>query len=382
MLKMDDRIGPVDGYATRKVIYMQDSVRDAIEAAESDLEFPLVEAETERDLVTEDLMKKFGLTIETIKATGEKYMPLVIRGVEDKAGYNAVHTARMEVRDMRLEVDRRRKAAKAEALDYTRKCDKVGNLLFDLIEPIETHLNTEEKRIDAEVERLKAAKQKEIDDRLQARVSALTAVGAPFQLSELVQMSDMVFDMVLKTATETWEAKEKLRKEQEAAALAYEAQKAKEAAEAAEEKKRKDKEEAEAMAEEKKKLALQKAEQDKKAAELKAKEDAIERKEREEKIRQDEAAKAKAKADQDAKDAAAEEDRKAKAQAARLAAIEAAAPDADKLDAFEKALLAVGLPIMTTDEGKAACFEVADARTRLCNFIHKKAAALTEMNIK
>lgn len=353
---------------------MRDAVNRELEEAADDFEETLPDSPAV--IEAEHFMEEFKAAQVTAVKLAElkaKYGALTIAGVNDKKGYELVHAGRMEVRAYRTAVDKTRKALNEEHQDYIRRVNAEAKRITGLLLEIEEPLDAEETRIDSEIAAIKAAKQKEINDRLQARVTALTAVGAPFQLSELTMMTDMVFDMVLKTATEAWEAKEKIRLDQEAHAKAFQEQQAKEAAAAEEEKKRKAKEEADALAEEKKKLALQKAEQDKKAAELKAQEDEInrkkaeaERKEREEKIRQEAEAAAKVKAEQEAK-----------AKAAKAAAIEAAKPDADKLNHLAMEIETMDYPVMSTEAGKAALAEIQAAGLRFGAFIHSKANGLT-----
>ena len=95
---------------------------------------------------------------ETAIATmREKFMPLVIRDLKDTAGYKAVHDARMVIRDARVSVERKRKELKADALEYGRKVDSEAKRITALLEPIETHLQSEESRIDAERQAIKDA---------------------------------------------------------------------------------------------------------------------------------------------------------------------------------------------------------------------------------
>lgn len=363
---------------------MRDGIREEIEAAAGNFEDTLPELQERIDALsipvdpmTEHFMEEFSAAQVTAAKLAElkaKYGALTIAGANDKKGYDLVHAGRMEVRSYRTAVDKTRKALNEEHQEYIRKVNAEAKRITGLLLEIEEPLDAEETRIDKEIAALKAAKQKEADDRLQARVTALTAVGATFQISELVMMSDMVFDMVLKTATEAWEAREVVRKETEARAQAYEAEKAREAAAVEEEKRRKAQEEAAALAEERKKLALQKAENDRITAELKAQQEAIdrqksevERKAQEEKIRQEAEANAKVKAEQEAK-----------AKAERAAAIEAAKPDADKLHTLAMEIETMNYPEMSTEAGKALLIDIKAAGLRLGAYIHTKAKGLTE----
>jgi hypothetical protein len=60
----------------------------------------------------------------------------------------------MVVRGKRLEVEKRRVELKADALKWGKKVQTAANHIFDLIEPIETHLKNEEGKAEVEKKRL------------------------------------------------------------------------------------------------------------------------------------------------------------------------------------------------------------------------------------
>ena len=321
-----------------------------------------------------------------------KYSGLAIASVEDRKGYELVHTARMEIRNHRTAVEKVRVRLKEESLAYGRKVDAEAKRLTALLLEIEKPLEAEEKRIDAEKERIKAEKQKEADAKLQRRIDALTAVGAPANVADLTGMKDDIFEMVLKTATEAWELKEKERKAaEEALAKQREAERLEAERKAQEEAERKAKEEA-ALKAERERLAAERAEQERQAEALRKEREALEAEKRrqeqaarEEQIRREAEEKAKAEAERRAREEEArkvqEAERiareKAQAEADRKAR-EAARPDAEKLLAVASSLGTYRLPEMATEAGKAAMKEVKDALGRFVTFIEKKAEGLTK----
>lgn len=361
---------------------MRESVREEIEAAESDLEFPPVEQEV--DPVAMDLAKRYGVADAKIAELKEKYTVLKIAGVEDKKGYALVHDARMEVRDLRLAVEKKRVTLKADVLEYGRKVDAEATRIKKLLEPIESHLDAEETRIDAEAKALKEAAQREKEAKLQARIDALTKVGAPAKINELAQMNDTVFEMVLRTATETWEAAEVVRKQAEAALAEKRAEEERQAREAAEAKAKAEAAERARLAEEGRKQAEEREALRKEREAFEKQKAEAERAAREEQIRKEAAEKAKADAERRAQEETARKEREAQiaeekrqTEEARRKAQEAARPDAERITALAETLRGTAFPKMATPDGERVMAEIQDAVGRLAKFIDGKAASIT-----
>lgn len=85
------------------------------------------------------------------------YLALTINGVDDKAGLEAVHTARVNCRDMRTEVEKTRKTLVADAVEYQRKVNAYASDLKDEIQPVEDYLKGQEDAIEIEKARIKTA---------------------------------------------------------------------------------------------------------------------------------------------------------------------------------------------------------------------------------
>lgn len=128
------------------------------------------------EIVSKELVK-FGeglpSTIEEcvagMKAT---CMSLTIDGIEDKRGYEAVHNARMSVRDFRVKIEKKRKELKEDSLSYGRAIDAEAKRINAMIEPIEGYLTDQEKKIDDEKERIRKAKEEERQAELRAQIEA------------------------------------------------------------------------------------------------------------------------------------------------------------------------------------------------------------------
>ena len=123
---------------------------------------------------------EFSVTESAISELKEKYMPLVINGIEDKDGYKIVSAARKVIKSHRVDIEHRRKELTASALEYQRKIMAEAKRVTALLEPIESHLESQEKAIDAEIkaikdekERIEREKQLEIERAYQSRLSKL-----------------------------------------------------------------------------------------------------------------------------------------------------------------------------------------------------------------
>lgn len=123
---------------------------------------------------------KYDVADTAIQALAEKSAGLKIEGIEDRAGYAAVHAARMEFKGLRVKVEKRRKELKADALEWGRRVDTEAARLTGLMEPHENRLLAEEKRIDDEKARIAAAEEARKQAVIQARRNALFQIGARF----------------------------------------------------------------------------------------------------------------------------------------------------------------------------------------------------------
>ncbi|MCE5223781.1 hypothetical protein LLG10_06330 [bacterium] len=101
-----------------------------------------------------------------------QYCQLTINGLNDKEGYELVHKARMNVRDLRVKIEKKRKELKADSIAYGNAVDGEAKRINALIEPIETYLADQEQAIDAEKERIRKAKEEERMAEIRAQIAA------------------------------------------------------------------------------------------------------------------------------------------------------------------------------------------------------------------
>ncbi|MFH2034274.1 MAG: hypothetical protein ABIJ26_06185 [Candidatus Margulisiibacteriota bacterium] len=269
-----------------------------------------------------DQIVKYDITDAAIAEMESIYLCLEITDIEDKEQFDAVHSARMTVKGKRVDVEKRRKELKADALAYGKLVDTEAKRITGKLEPIESHLDREEKKVTDEQKRIQAEADRKEKEKIDKRIAEFAEFNVHLPFFDVAAMTDGYFDSRLIIARADFEAEqnrqadeiavrkaeserlEKVRKEQEAEAarLAEEKRKIDEA-QAAERKKIDD--ERRAIEAEKKALEDEKRKEqerrDRAAFEAQAKEDARIAAEKVEKERQErEAWAAKEKADREA----------------------------------------------------------------------------------
>lgn len=66
---------------------------------------------------------EYNVTDAAIAEMQSRFMALTVKGLDDNKGLAEVHKARMVVKGKRIEVEKRRKELKADALDWSKKVD-------------------------------------------------------------------------------------------------------------------------------------------------------------------------------------------------------------------------------------------------------------------
>jgi DNA repair exonuclease SbcCD ATPase subunit len=124
------------------------------------------------------LLVQFGVADGTIAELSEQYMPLRVEGLSDSKGLAAVHAARMHVKGLRVDVEKKRKQLKADAIEYGRIVDGEAKRITALLAPIEDHLQSQEQIVLDEKARLKREEEERRAAALQARMDQLAEVGS------------------------------------------------------------------------------------------------------------------------------------------------------------------------------------------------------------
>lgn len=162
------------------------------------------------------VLAQYPVTPEEVANLVAPYRELEISDVNDSKGYKAVDEARKELKKTRVAIENRRKALKADALEYGRMVDGAAKQLSGPITQVESELDGKLKAIDDEKIRIK-------QQRLQDRIDRLAVIGCSHEVRSLDEMSDNDFETLHaakkaeneeRLAREAKEAEER-RKEQE-----------------------------------------------------------------------------------------------------------------------------------------------------------------------
>jgi len=330
---------------------------------------------------------KFNLADAAIAEMSSRFLILTI----EKDGYEVIHRSKMEVKGKRIEVEKKRKELKEDALRYGQAIDGEAKRLTALISPIEEHLEKEEAVYLTEKAAKKAEKDRVLAEKLQARVDRICAFGATFngtlfsaygiQVAHkaLGACSDEGFERFVFQIERAKEA-ENLRLAEEKRIWEEEADRQQKfAAEQETERQRlelvarQQLEEQERLSREREDVEREKQKLiDEEAAQLKAVEDEKIRV-AQEKFRAEELEKARIEAA-----AKALKDAEAKAEKARLAAERKAArqPDKVKMTLYLRVLLEVPSPELFSSEGLGLLVDIDQKKRELVQWAMKEVEAL------
>jgi hypothetical protein len=115
----------------------------------------------------------------------------------------------MEVRRLRVDVEKSRKELKADALEFGRRVDAEAKRITEMIVPIENHLQEQEDIVAKELERRRKEQEAQEAKALQDRLDRLGLIGVLANPTLIRSMSDSDFADYLKAKTEQFEAEEK-----------------------------------------------------------------------------------------------------------------------------------------------------------------------------
>jgi hypothetical protein len=152
-------------------------------------------------------LQRFNTPDTAIAEMREQYLHLAIKDIDDKEGFEKVHSARMIVKDKRVNVEKVRKELKADAITYGKAVDEEAKRITGLLEPIETHLSKEEQKIEDEKKRIREEEEQKAKEKIENRQKLLLACDMKFEITgyksptiyisneEIVKLSDEDFDL-------------------------------------------------------------------------------------------------------------------------------------------------------------------------------------------
>jgi len=131
------------------------------------------------ELMTFDVVK-FDITRAEIAEISQKGMALEIKDLDDKAGFEAVHIALMDVVHRCAFIEKQGLAYRRKALDWNKAVLAEEKDLLGLFQPVRDHLTDEKARVVEEKARIKAEAEAKIAAIIQARVNRLFTMGCRF----------------------------------------------------------------------------------------------------------------------------------------------------------------------------------------------------------
>lgn len=127
-------------------------------------------------------LQKFNVTDAGIAELKERYMPLVINGLEDKKGYMAVREARLDVKARRVGIEKMRKELTADAVTLQRKVNEEAKRITIKLEEIEAHFQKQENIFEAEKQRIQIEKEKAEQEKYLERHKFMVSHGMTFDV--------------------------------------------------------------------------------------------------------------------------------------------------------------------------------------------------------
>ena len=135
-------------------------------------------------------LERFNITNAALFELQKNYGWLAITDVNDKEGYKAVREARILVKNLRIDIEKKRKELLEDSLQYTRAVNAEAKRITSFMEPIEEALAQKEKAHLAEIEAIKKAEEEAQAKRLEARIDRLKFIG--FKWDGIVYSSDFL----------------------------------------------------------------------------------------------------------------------------------------------------------------------------------------------
>lgn len=289
------------------------------------------------------LMESFNPFWEQTEKWRELADKLVVTDASQTKEMEDARVARLALKNIRTSVEKKRKELKEDSLRTGQTIDSVANILKSMIEPIEKHLETQERFIFIQMEKQDAENQR-------VREEALQPFGVDVSFYNLKQMPESDFQMLLSSIKIAHENKiaEALRLEQERIAN-----------------EEKQKKEQEKIRMENERLKKERQELELKMKKEKEKQDAKLKQEMEEKRKL-----------QEEIDAREERERLQLEEQKKQERKNRNAPDVDKLLKFSDDLNNMQIPKMKTEEGQKISENVGVLLTKTVTYIRTQSDKL------
>ena len=150
-------------------------------------------------------LEKANVTEKVIANLREKYLPLKLKGLDDKEGYMEIVEGRKDCKQWRILTGKICKRGREAAVMEQKLWISKEKDVSDRIAEVESYLEKQEDAYEAEQNRLKAEKKAQQDRNFAARLVELTAMGVAFNGAEFVS-GEVVYDasMIRETDEEAY----------------------------------------------------------------------------------------------------------------------------------------------------------------------------------
>ena len=125
-----------------------------------------------------NIREGFQSAFEQAEAWREKALAVKVTSLADKEAMKQAREMRLALKNIRVEAEKKRKALKEDALVMGRAIDGVNNLLLAAIQPLERHLEEQEKFAERLAEQERQRRLAERTEALQSYLEAGQAVPA------------------------------------------------------------------------------------------------------------------------------------------------------------------------------------------------------------
>lgn len=135
-----------------------------------------IQVPTFDELISNEL-KKYDPIIPKVEELKKEFLPLRVKDLEDKEGYEAVKSALKFMVGKRHDIEDKRKELKADSLKFGKAVDERAKEIQSMIAPIEEHLKAEKDKIDEQIKAIKEAEEKAAQQKLLDRHNNLVQAG-------------------------------------------------------------------------------------------------------------------------------------------------------------------------------------------------------------
>lgn len=157
----------------------------------------------------ENLMKNYAGNFQEAKKIVNEYKSIVVTSVDQTDLMAKAKDGRKKLKEIRVATEKTRISLKEQSLREGKAIDGMANIIKALIIPVEEHLEKQEKF--AELQEAERLAKKHAD-----RIEKLSLLVDDVSLYNLKDMTDEVFENLVKSSTEAREAKKKAEEKAEA----------------------------------------------------------------------------------------------------------------------------------------------------------------------